>query len=81
MNVMNPDNGVASPVHVWRHLTGGGRPVDYLNWLAAKYEQYLHENYLLEDLIDESVREATPQLSSQQFLVWLTVQQRTVFGG
>ena len=81
MTVNEPDNGVASPVHVWRHLTGSGRPVDYLNWLSAKYEQYLHENYLLEDLIDESVREAPFQLSRQQFLVWLTVQQRTAFEG
>lgn len=79
MTVNEPDNGVASPVHVWRHLTGGGRPVDYLNWLSAKYEQYLHENQFLEGLIEDLAGKTSSQRNRQQFLVWLTVQQRSSF--
>lgn len=32
-----------SYVHVWRQLTGGGLPVDYLRWLSAMWEQYVHD--------------------------------------
>ena len=81
MNVTEADSGVASPVHVWRHLTGGGRPVDYLNWLSAKYEQYVHENHYLEGLIQEKAGNPTPQQDRQQFLAWLTIQQRTTLEG
>ncbi len=80
MSVMNPDSGVASPVHVWRELTGGGRPVDYLNWLSAKYEQFVQENHFLYDLNEENAGKITPKQERQQFLIWLTIQQRTVMG-
>jgi hypothetical protein len=28
-------------VCMWRNLTGGGLPVDYLCWLAAMWEQFV----------------------------------------
>jgi hypothetical protein len=27
-------------VNIWFDLTGGGKPVEYLRWLAAMWEQY-----------------------------------------
>lgn len=29
-----------SPVHIWRELTGGGLPVEFLKWLAAQWEMW-----------------------------------------
>lgn len=29
-----------SRAHVWRQASGGGLPVDFLNWLAAMWEQF-----------------------------------------
>jgi hypothetical protein len=31
---------IVSYVHLWREETGGGRPVDYLKWLAKSWEAY-----------------------------------------
>lgn len=31
-----------SPIHIWRAVTGGGKPVDYLRWLASQWEIYVH---------------------------------------
>lgn len=27
-----------SAVHIWREVSGGGRPVEYLRWLSAQWE-------------------------------------------
>ena len=43
--------GPVSYVHIWRAATGGGRPVDYLRWLAAMWEHYrtaTHDGLTLE---------------------------------
>jgi len=69
------DSGPPSIIHIWRKLTGGGTPADFLRWEAAAFERYrsaTREGLALEARLAIEVRPADILPAMREpFAYWL----------